>query len=91
MKEFLLLISTVLFINISLVAQEKSVDARGHIENVKVIGSNDEATILDVKGKNNLSWLIMISNKEDNPSKKHNIKFDGKAYNWTGNFEVIVN
>ena len=72
-------------------AQEKSVDARGQIQSISVLGSNDEATILEVKGRKNLHWLIMISNEENDITKEHAIEFAGKTYKWTGNYKVELN
>jgi len=72
-------------------AQEKSVDARGQIETVTVIGSNEEASIIRVAGKDDLNWLIMISNTEDNAAKQHKVTFDGQTYRWTGNYKAELN
>ncbi len=69
-------------------AQEKSLRARGQIEQVNVIGHNEKGSVVEVKGKGGIFWLVMVTNGENNPTQKHKLTFDGTAYEWTGNFEV---
>lgn len=67
-------------------AGEKSTNASGIIENVKVIGHNEKATIIEVTGKNDLFWRFIVNNGSASATKKHEVTFDGAKYNWIGNF-----
>jgi oligo-alginate lyase len=67
-------------------AGEKSVNARGFIENVKVIGHNEKATIIEVTGKNDLFWRFIVNNGFASNTKKHEVIFDDAKYNWIGNY-----
>ena len=72
-------------------AREQSANARGDLLQVKVIGHDEKASIVEISGKNNLHWRIMVNN--GNPSKtKHNlVEFKGKKLSWDGNFKVELN
>ena len=72
-------------------AQEKSVNARGNIESVKVIGYNETGSVIDISGKNGLIWTAMVNNGKSSESAKHNLMIDGKSYQWQGNFKLIKN
>ncbi|RMD95736.1 MAG: chondroitin lyase, partial [Calditrichaeota bacterium] len=69
-------------------AEEKSMDARGLIESVAVIGDNAQASVIEVRGKNGLRWEIGINNGEASKSKTIAVTFRGKTYTWTGNYSV---
>lgn len=69
--------------------QEQSRDARGLITNIRIIGHNDQGSIIEVEGKNDLKWEIMVSNTTGNEIKKNEVKFSNKLYKWTGNFEFL--
>jgi hypothetical protein len=69
-------------------AQEKSVNARPNIREVKIIGSNEEGSVVEIFGRENLKWRIMVSNTEASEKASHSINFSGQNYLWTGNFFV---
>jgi hypothetical protein len=71
--------------------REYSAGARGVIEAISVIGSNDEATVVQIKGKENIDWTIMISNTKTDNARKHSVEFQGKKYEWTGNYQLVKN
>lgn len=72
-------------------ASEKSVDARGKITDVKVVGSNENATVVDVFGKDNIHWRICVNNGSASDSKENVVKFGDETFKWTGNFKVDLN
>jgi hypothetical protein len=68
--------------------EERSVDARGRVQQVRVLGTNGDATVVEVTGAQGLRWLIMVSNVAASASARHRVTFSGQAYEWTGNFAV---
>jgi len=69
-------------------AREQSDNARGDIFDVKVVGHNNEGSVLDVLGKNDLHWRIIVNNGKASEREQHSVVFGGKKYSWTGNFKV---
>ena len=63
--------------------------AEGSIEEVKVIGSNDEATILQIIGKNKINWTLMINNGPSSDVKEHSVVFGNNTYAWKGNYKLV--
>lgn len=72
-------------------AQEKSVNARGFIQNVIVVGHNNVGSVIEVSGKNDLKWRIMVTNESASSEKQRSVKFEDKEYKWIGNFKVDLN
>lgn len=72
-------------------AQEKSVNARGNIESVKVLGHNESGSVVEISGKNGLQWTVMVNNEKQSISARHKLMFNGKNYEWQGNFKLIKN
>jgi hypothetical protein len=69
-------------------AQERSEQARPRIHDVKVVGHNDDASVVEIAGENGLHWTIMINNRDSAPDRRHAVTFGGRTYQWTGNFAV---
>jgi hypothetical protein len=69
-------------------AAEKSADARSSIESVEILGFNEEASVVQITGKNDWKWRIMVNNGHASDSKMNKIELDGKILEWTGNFHV---
>lgn len=69
-------------------AQERSEQARPRIQNVKVIGHNADASVIEVTGENGLHWTVMVNNQAAAPNVRHMATFGGKTYQWSGNFAV---
>ena len=68
---------------------ENSIDSEGKIKSVKVIGSNDEATVIEINTNKNVGWILMITNQESSNNSKHSIEFSNKKFEWTGNYSLI--
>ncbi|NOG47944.1 MAG: alginate lyase family protein [Calditrichaeota bacterium] len=71
-------------------ASEKSVQASPRVNEVKIIGSNDKATVVEIAGKN-FQWQVMVTNEEASDFEKHKVEFQNQIYEWTGNFKIIKN
>ena len=69
-------------------ARERSVDARGSIEDVRVIGHDDTASVVEIVGKDAWTWTVMVNNGAPSEDAAHSVTFDGTTYEWTGNYEV---
>jgi len=68
--------------------EERSADARPALEQVRVVGTSDEASVVEVTGKNGLKWTVMVNNGAASDTARHRVAFGGRTYEWTGNFAV---
>jgi len=71
-------------------AREISRQARPVIQNVKVIGYNEDGSVIEIVGDRNIHWRIMVNNSDASDQGIHNLKFNGKTYQWTGNYAVVL-
>ena len=69
-------------------SQERSEEARGRIQSVRVLGSDAEGSVVEVTGREGLRWIVMVSNGAASAIARHRITFGGQTYEWTGNFAV---
>jgi hypothetical protein len=68
--------------------EERSSDARGKIQQVRVIGSNAAATVIEVTGTQGLRWRVMVTNGAASRTENHRVTFGGESFEWAGNFAV---
>jgi hypothetical protein len=71
--------------------REFSTGAKGVIDEIKIIGTNEEATIVKILGKQNLNWILMITNQQSDPDKKHSVEFNAQKFEWTGDYYLLKN
>jgi hypothetical protein len=68
---------------------EISNGASGRIKDVKVLASTDEGTVVQISGKENLNWILMITNKGTSEKETHTIRVNDKVYEWSGPFKLL--
>ncbi|MCT7943023.1 heparinase II/III domain-containing protein [Shewanella holmiensis] len=67
---------------------EQSVSARGQVTNIKVIGHNAMASVVEIETANSVT-TVMISNQADaTDTTEHHLDIDGQTYSWTGFYAV---
>ncbi|MEG3755974.1 heparinase II/III domain-containing protein [Psychromonas arctica] len=65
-------------------AVEASLDARGKIHTINIIGFNEQATVIEVLGEG-IALTVMINNAKDaTATSKTTIEFNNQSYSWTG-------
>lgn len=62
--------------------------ATGAVESVRVIGTDDTGTVVEISGKNSMRWLFMVAHGPASDSASHTIRLGGTTYSWTGNFSL---
>lgn len=71
-------------------AREISMSPYSNIKNVKVIGANDTASVVEIEG-DKFTIEIMVNNSEPvSPNKELTVVFNGNRYSWRGNYFVNV-
>jgi hypothetical protein len=71
-------------------AQEKSDGARPVLSEIKIIGSNDTASVIEITGMDNIFWRIIVTNESSNPKAKRSVTFKDRSFSWTGDFKVLL-
>ena len=67
---------------------EQSVNARGQVKNIKVIGHNDIGSVVNITTADNVV-TVMISNQADTTSTtEHHLDINGQTYTWTGFYAI---
>lgn len=65
---------------------EKALNSYSDIQNVEVLISNKDYTIIKISTKEKGNWLTGISNQ--NEKKQHSVSVEGKEINWNGAFTL---
>ena len=70
---------------------EQSVNARGQVSNIRVIGHNDSGSVVEITTGASVVTL-MVSNQADcTDTTAHHLEFNGQSYSWSGTFSLDVN
>jgi len=69
-------------------AQERSVEARGRIQSVRVLAATAEGSAVEVTGQGGLRWVVLVNNGAASDTARHRLAAGGQTYEWTGNFAV---
>jgi len=69
---------------------EASLNARGLVESVTVVGDNEVGTVVSIKTTTGNTYEYGISNQaEGEQAASHSVEFAGKTYTWTGAFAQL--
>jgi oligo-alginate lyase len=69
-------------------AQERSEQARPRIRSVQVLGHNNGASALRIRGDDGIDWTVLVSNGDASPTARHTAEFGGRQLTWTGNVSI---
>ena len=67
---------------------ESSLNARGVIEKIEVVGHNDKATVVNIYGVRDFKWQIIVNNQNSDKTKTNKARIGGKIYKWVGDFNL---
>jgi hypothetical protein len=68
--------------------EERSSDATGVVQSVRVLASTADGTVMEVDGGRGLKWVVMVNNGPASATATHRIVAGGQTYEWTGNYSV---
>lgn len=63
---------------------ESTIGSKSSFENMKVIFDDENYTILEIIGKNNIDWKVMISNNNSENKAVHTFSVMNEKYEWIG-------
>lgn len=64
---------------------ERSTNAIGIITGVRVVGSTDEATVVEINGTAGLRRTVIVNNGDSTPGIRHTVRINDRTYTWKGN------
>lgn len=59
------------------------------IDFIKVLETNDEFTLVNIKASNKIDWLLFVSNNKNKLS--HSLTYNNNKYEWEGNYLLVKN
>ncbi|MEM6326991.1 MAG: alginate lyase family protein, partial [Bacteroidota bacterium] len=68
-------------------ARERSVQARSRIAAVRVVGSDETASVVEIEDVEGARWHVFVTNGAPSDGT-HSATFSGQTYTWTGNAAV---
>jgi hypothetical protein len=69
---------------------EASVGARGLVESVTVVGTNDVATVVELNTTTGNSYNFAICNLDEaQQDATHSVEFEGRTFTWNGAFAQV--
>jgi len=68
--------------------EERSEQAHGVIDRVRVLASTNAGSVVEVSGASGLRWVLMVSNGPASATAGHRITAGGQTWEWTGNYRV---
>ncbi|GAB4335588.1 MAG: hypothetical protein Kow0037_15690 [Calditrichia bacterium] len=69
-------------------AGEKSVGATGKITSVNIIGSNEQASVVEILDVNGKGWQIIVTHQAADKDARREVTFGDRTFKWTGNYLV---
>lgn len=68
---------------------EQSVNARGKVSNIKVIGHDEYASVVEITTSES-TVTLMVSNQLSTPTSEHSVTFNHKTYQFSGHYAVEI-
>jgi len=65
---------------------EISIKATGRVNEVKVLMSTAEATVVEINGTGSMHWIFAVANGEASTEQSHSVTVGGKTFSWKGNY-----
>ncbi len=69
-------------------AEERSVQARGLIQSVRILADTPDASVIEVTAEQSVRWVFMVAKGPAAATAQHSITANGRTYEWTGNYKV---
>lgn len=69
-------------------ARELSRQARSRIASVRVVGSDDAASVVEIEDVEGARWRVLVHNGASDARGPHTATFGGTTYTWTGTVAV---
>ncbi|MGC9404298.1 heparinase II/III domain-containing protein [Vibrio genomosp. F10 str. 9ZC157] len=69
---------------------EQSVNARGKVKNIKVLGHTDTASAVEIETEKSLVTLLLSNDAYASETTNNQIIINDKTYNWTGFYSVEI-
>jgi hypothetical protein len=67
---------------------EISSGATGRVNDVRVLASSGEGTIVEITGTGSLHWIFAVTNGEASNEAQHSVSVSGRTYSWKGNYKL---
>lgn len=69
---------------------EQSVDARGKVKNIKVLGHTDAASAVEIETEQSRVTLLLSNDANASETSENELTINDKKYNWTGFYSVEI-
>lgn len=69
---------------------EQSVNARGKVKNIKVLGHTDAASAVEIETEQSLVTLLLSNDANASETTENELTINDKKYNWTGFYSVEI-
>jgi hypothetical protein len=68
--------------------EERSSQARGLIQSVKILADSPEGSVIEVTASPSLKWTVMVANGPASTTAHHRVVGSGVTWDWIGNYKV---
>jgi hypothetical protein len=70
---------------------EYSFNSYSTFEKINVLNADNEYTVVQIGGKNNLTWILLIVNNDSSETVNHRLTVNGKDFEWNGPIYLVKN
>jgi hypothetical protein len=68
--------------------EERSTQARGLIQSVRILADSPEGSVIEVTASPSLKWTVMVANGPASTTAHHRVVGSGVTWDWIGNYKV---